>query len=152
MNTVQVVAQAPDRMPGEVVAGFFFEDQRPVFGAAALLDWRLNGLLNRLLLDGSAAGRPGEYILVRNNGKLQAPWILFAGAGCLGELAPFTYGGLVGSVIDDCRRAGFRHVSLCLTPPAGVNNPEWVELLAEELAMGHGDMNIVLTLRDSVGL
>lgn len=150
MTSVRVVAQAPDRMPGEVVAGFFFEDQRPVDGAAALLDWRLNGLLSRLLLDGSATGRPGEYILVRNNGKLATPWILFAGGGMLQNLAPFTYKGLVGCVIDDCRRAGFRQVSLCVTPPAG-SAPDWVELLAGELTLGADDMEIVLTLQARVG-
>jgi Cytosol aminopeptidase family, N-terminal domain len=150
MNSVRVIAQAPDRMPGEVVAGFFFEDQRPVDGAAALLDWRLNGLLSRLLLEGSATGRLGEYILVQNNGKLQTPWILFAGGGSLQNLAPFTYGGLVGSVIDDCRRAGFHQVSLCLTKPAGVS-PDWVELLAGELTFGADDMEIVLTLQTRVG-
>ena len=150
MNSVRVVAQAPDRMPGEVVAGFFFEDQRPMDGAAALLDWRLNGLLSRLLLDGSATGRPGEYILVGNNGKLQTPWILFAGAGMLKNLAPFTYRGLVGSVIDDCRRVGFRQVSLCLTKPAGVAS-DWVEQLATELALGADGMEIILTLQARVG-
>lgn len=150
MNSVRVVAQAPDRMPGEVVAGFFFEDQRPVDGASALLDWRLNGLLNKLLLAGSATGRLGEYILVSNNGKLQASWILFVGAGRLQNLAPFTYGGLVGSVVDDCRRAGFSKISMCLTTPEGAA-PDWVEQLARELALGTGDMEIVLTLQERVG-
>lgn len=150
MNSVRIVAQAPDRMPGEVVVGFFFEDQRPVGGAAALLDWRLNGLLNRLLLSGSARGRIGEYILVSNNGKLQASWILFAGGGCLQDLAPFTFGGLVGSVVDACRAAGFRRVSLCLTTPAEAA-ADWVEVLAGELTLGIGDMDILLTLQEGVG-
>lgn len=150
MNSVQVVSEAPDRLSGEVVAGFFFEDQRPLRGAAALLDWRLNGLLTQLLLNGSASGRIGEYILVSNNGKLRASWVLFAGGGCLRDLAPFTYGGLVGSVIDDCRRAGFRRISLCLTTPAEAT-PDWVEVLAAELALGVGDMDISLTLQETVG-
>ena len=150
MNSVRIVALAPDRMPGEVVAGFFFEDQRPVGGAAALLDWRLNGLLNRLLLSGSAKGRIGEYILAENNGKLQASWILFAGGGRLQDLAPFTYGGLVGSVVDACRGAGFRRVSLCLTPPVEAA-ADWAEVLAGELALGIGDMDILLTLQEGVG-
>lgn len=149
MNSVQVVTEAPDRMSGEVVAGFFFEDQRPVDGAAALLDWRLNGLLTNLLVNGSATGRLGEYILAGNNGKLQASWVLFAGGGCLRDLAPFTYGGLVGSVIDDCRRAGFRKVALCLSTPTEAA-PDWVELLAAELALGSGDMEIALTLQETV--
>ncbi|WP_158516054.1 M17 family peptidase N-terminal domain-containing protein [Syntrophotalea acetylenivorans] len=137
-------------MPGEVVAGFFFEDQRPVEGPSALLDWRLNGLLHKLLLAGSATGQLGENILVGNNGKLEASWILFVGGGRLQDLAPFTYGGLVSSVVDDCRRAGFNQISLCLTAPADAA-PDWVEQLARELALGSGDMEILLTLQEGVG-
>ncbi len=150
MNSVRIVAQAPDRMDAEVVVGFFFEDQRPVGGAAALLDWRLNGLLSRSLVDGSASGRIGEYILVGNNGKLQASWILFAGGGRLQDLAPFTYGGLVGSIVDVCRGAGFRRISLCLTAPDGAS-ADWIETLAGELTLGIGDMDILLTLQEQVG-
>jgi hypothetical protein len=138
-------------MPGEVVAGFFFEDQRPVAGASALLDWRLNGLLHKWLMAGSATGQLGEYIMVSNNGKLQAPWVLFVGGGRLQNLTLFTYGGLVGSVIDDCRRAGFSKISLCLTIPPGAAS-DWVEQLAEDLALGTGDLEIVLTLQEYVGV
>ncbi|NIQ96583.1 MAG: hypothetical protein GWN87_22115 [Desulfuromonadales bacterium] len=70
-----------DRMDGEVVAVLFFEDERPLAGPAALLDWRLNGLLTRRLLNGEATGRRNEKILVDANNKILAPWVLFQGGG-----------------------------------------------------------------------
>lgn len=150
MTRIRAVDLAPDRMAGDVVAGFFFEDQRPLRGAAALLDWRLNGVLTDLLLSGAASGTPGEHVLVRSNGKLQAPWVLFAGGGCWRKIAPFTYSGLIGGLLDDCRRAGFQRISLCLTPPdSGADG--WLQDLAESLDTFGSSEEIFLTLREYAG-
>ncbi len=150
MTRIRVVDLAPDQMSGDVVAGFFFEDQRPLRGAAALLDWRLNGILTDLLLSGAASGVPGEHILVRNNGKLQASWVLFAGGGCWRKIAPFTYSGLIGGLLDDCRRAGFLSISLCLTPPQN-GTDGWLQDLAETLDISGSREEIFLTLREQAG-
>jgi hypothetical protein len=150
MTRVRVVDLAPDRMAGDVVAGFFFEDQRPLRGGAALLDWRLNGVLTDLLLSGDASGAPGEHVLVRSNGKLQASWALFAGGGSWRDIAPFTYSALIGGLLDDCRRAGFQCVSLCLTPPES-GGDGWVRDLAESLDTFASREEIFLTLREKTG-
>ena len=150
MSRARVLDMAPDLMMGDVVASFFFEDQRPLSGSAALLDWRLNGALTRLLLDGEVTGNPGEYILIGNNGKLQASWVLFAGGGCRSQLAPFTYAGLIGGLLDHCRRAGFHRISLCLTAPEN-GGEGWVRELAEELAGVSRKEEIFLTIRETTG-
>jgi hypothetical protein len=150
MTGVQVVDLAPDRMAGDVVAGFFFEDQRPLRGAAALLDWRLNGILTDLLLSDAASGSPGEHVLVGNNGKLQASWVLFAGGGLWRHIAPFTYSGLIGRLLDDCLRAGFQRISLCLTPPENATGG-WLQDLAESIYSPVRKEEIFLTLRETVG-
>jgi hypothetical protein len=150
MTSVRIVDLAPDRMSGDVVAGFFFEDQRPLRGAAALLDWRLNGVMTDLLLSGGAGGAPGEHVLIGNNGKLQASWVLFAGGGSWRKVAPFTYAGLIGGLLDDCRRAGFQRISLCLTPPEK-SGDRWLQDLAESLDTFGSREEIFLTLREKVG-
>jgi hypothetical protein len=150
MTRVRVVDLAPDRMAGDVVAGFFFEDQRPLRGAAALFDWRLNGVMTDLLLSGVASGAPGEHVLFCNNGKLQAPWVLFAGGGSWRKIAPFTYSALIGGLLDDCRRAGFHRISLCLTPPEN-GEDGWLQDLAESLGSPGSREEIFLTLRETVG-
>lgn len=114
MSQLRTLDLPADRMDGEVVAAFFFQDQRPLRGPAALLDWRLNGQLTDLLLDRGAQGRAGENVLVANNGKLVADWILFVGGGNWQGLGAETYRGLVRHLLATCRQAGFRRVALCL--------------------------------------
>jgi hypothetical protein len=150
MNRVRVLDFAPDQMTGDVVAAFFFADQRPLRGPAALLDWRLNGAMTRLLLEDTAQGNPGEYVLIRDNGKLQAPWVLFAGGGKRSQMAPFTYAGLIGSLLEHCIQAGFQRICLCLSAPEG-EGPGWVEKLAGDLEGAEGKEKIFLTIRETPG-
>jgi hypothetical protein len=149
MSRVRVVDQSPDRVTGDVVAAFFFEDQRPLRGPAALLDWRLNGAMTRLLLEGKAHGSPGEFVLIRDNGKLGAPWVLFAGGGLVSQLAPFTYAGLAGGVLEHCRRAGFRRISLCLSQVVE-GDAGWLQDLTRDLS-SEREEEIYLTIRETVG-
>ena len=85
---------------GEVVAALFFEDRRPLCGPAALLDWRLNGLLTGLLQQGRVLGGKGERVLVRNNGKIGSEWIFFAGGGRHQNLEPEGYRQLIADLIS----------------------------------------------------
>lgn len=120
MTGLHLLGLPADRISAEVVAVFFFEDERPLTGPAGLVDWRLNGLLTGLLLEGRAIGRAGENILVRANGKLQASWVLFAGGGKRGELGTGTLERLLRNLLKTCRLAGLERLSLCLAPLAGV--------------------------------
>lgn len=70
-----------DRLPGEALAVPFFLDQRPLQGAAAMVDWRMNGRFSRLLVEGAATGAVGERIILPANEKFLARWLLFYGAG-----------------------------------------------------------------------
>lgn len=138
MNGLQILDLPADRIEGEVVAALFFEDERPVLGPAALLDWRLNGLLTRLLLEGQARGRAGEHVLVRNNGKLSADWIFFLGGGSRKGLCREALQGLVRHFLQTCRDAGLTRVTLCLDPPAGLGKPEIEGMTAEALKAMEG--------------
>ena len=72
MTQPEQVTCPVDKMPGESVIVLYFEDQKPLDGPAALLDWRLDGQLTRLLLDGQIKGRAGEHVMLQSNGKLAA--------------------------------------------------------------------------------
>jgi hypothetical protein len=52
-----------DELPREDMAGFVFDDERPLAGILGLLDWRLCGRLSRLLQRKVAEGTPGELLL-----------------------------------------------------------------------------------------
>ncbi|OHB27368.1 MAG: hypothetical protein A2X84_08525 [Desulfuromonadaceae bacterium GWC2_58_13] len=120
MTALRVLDVPADRMEGEVVAALFFEDVRPLHGAAALLDWRLNGRLTNLLLAEEVTGRIGEQVLVANNGKLAADWILFVGGGSWRQLDADRYREVARQLLEVCSNAGFSRVSLCLTATAGM--------------------------------
>jgi len=148
----QICDEPADRLPGELVAAFFFADERPPQGPAGLLDWRLNGWLTRCLLAGRAVGRPGEFLLVGNNGKLQASWALFAGGGAGEALTPLTCAGLMGSLLEAVRLAGFRRIGLALPLLPGVEKPEVEGMVWDILEQDrHGGMQVVVSCRGARG-
>lgn len=116
MIELETVVLPADRLPGECVVALFFEDQRPLDGPAALLDWRLDGQLTRMLLDGDLTGRAGEHVILQSNGKLPPDWVLFVGGGKWQGLSRETYGSLLMHALQSVGQAGFRDVSICLAP------------------------------------
>jgi hypothetical protein len=133
MNNLRILDLPADRIDGEAVAAFFYEDERPVLGPAALLDWRLNGLLTTLLAEGQARGSAGENLLVRNNGKLAADWILFMGGGSRKGLGPEACFGLLRHLLQVCLKAGLSHVTLCLDSMAGLEKSDLQGMVTEAL-------------------
>ena len=133
MSQVRVLDLPADHMEGEVVAAFFFNDERPLQGPAALLDWRLGDPLTQALLTGVNRGRAGEHLLVRNNGKLGSDWVLFVGGGNWHGLGPETYRGLVDHLLQVCSGAGFRRIALCLAPLAGMTAGDLEQMVRQAL-------------------
>ncbi len=70
-----------DALRYEAVALPFFEDERPLRGAAGLCDWRLYGRLSRLLLRGRVTGALGEVTLVPARPRLPFDKLLLFGSG-----------------------------------------------------------------------
>jgi len=120
----------PDRMDGEVVAALFFEDDRPLRGAAALLDWRLNGQLTDLLLDQKAVGALGDSVMCASNGKLESAWALLVGGGSRRRLSRAIWERLVKRLLDICAQAGFSRLALCLDDDGSLPAAELVDLVA----------------------
>ncbi len=135
MTRLRILDLPADRMEGEVVAALFFEEDRPLRGPAALLDWRLNGLLTGMLVEGESSGRSGERVLVRSNGKIGSEWILFAGGGRRQDLVPETYRKLIRGVVETSLKAGFQRVALCLAPIDGMDSTA-IESMVTEIAAG----------------
>ena len=124
-----------DRMDGDVVGVLFFEDERPLEGPAALLDWRMNGLLTRRILSGQASGRRNEKILVDSNAKILAPWVLFQGAGKLRDCDRDLWRRAVNELLQTAVEAGFSRMAICLAPGWQASVDDVVGLVREEL--GH---------------
>ncbi len=131
MSPLRILDLSADRMEAEAVAAFFFEDERPVRGPAALLDWRLNGLLNRILLSGQAAGQEGEQLLIMNNGKIAADWTIFVGGGRWAYLDSRHYAEMIRNLLLACRRAGLARIALALSPLEEMAEEELTRLVNE---------------------
>ena len=112
----EYVKQPADLLPGESVVALFFSDQKPLQGPAAVLDWRLDGQLTRMLLEKKIQGKAGEQVLLQSNGKLKADWILFVGGGKWHGLCEETHAALVKHMLKVARKAGFNDLSLAFSP------------------------------------
>lgn len=138
-TTLQLVVAPPDQIEVEAVAALFFSDDRPLAGASALLDWRLDGCLTRLLRSGDAVGSPDEKLWIQASKKLRADWVLFLGAGRRAGLTDRKYARqLYCQLLKVADAAGVRRLALALDPSA---SPEpLLELLLEvktELHLNH---------------
>ncbi|MGB3050761.1 MAG: M17 family peptidase N-terminal domain-containing protein [Polyangiales bacterium] len=91
MIAYDFISAAPgslDELQTEVIVLPFFSDERPLRGAAGLIDWRLCGALSRKLMAGYLRGTFGEKALLANLGKLKSDRLLLVG---LGESASFDH-------------------------------------------------------------
>ena len=118
MTRVRVLDLPADKLDGEVIVSFIFEDQKPVRGAAALLDWRLRGLLTRNLLDGFICGEMGQRLMVLSDHRVSADWVMFLGGGGSQSLDTRKMESLARQALETVYRAGFRRVAMALIPPA----------------------------------
>jgi len=130
VNPVQREKLPADSLPGESVVALYFSDQKPLDGPAALLDWRLDGQLTRMLLDGNIQGKAGEHVMLQGNGKLAAKWVLFVGGGKWHGLCAETHGALVRHMVGVARQAGFKNISLAFMPHEDVD----VQLLEQQVS------------------
>ena len=82
-STLSVVIDAGqlERAAADVAVATFFESDRPLRGDAGRADWRLCGLLSRLVASPHLSGRAGEAALVHTAGKLRAPRLVLLGLG-----------------------------------------------------------------------
>jgi len=83
---VSATPQSLDELQTEVIVLPFFSDERPLCGAAGLIDWRLCGALSRKLMAGYLDGSFGEKALLNGAPKLKSEGLLLVG---LGESAVF---------------------------------------------------------------
>jgi hypothetical protein len=113
----------------------FFQDERPLRGAAGLTDWRLCGRLSRLLRSGKLLGGQGEVTLVPPAGsRLPFPRIFLFGLGDSARFDEAVYRLEVRRIRKTLARAGVRRFAL--QPPGRamglISARRALELLLEE--------------------
>lgn len=78
---VSATASHLDELQTELIVLPFFADERPLRGAAGLIDWRLCGTLSRQILAGYLDGAFGEKGLIASPAKLKSDGLLLVGLG-----------------------------------------------------------------------
>lgn len=83
----------------EVLVANLTEDERPIRGLAALLDWRLRGHFSKLLVDGFATGKLGEVVLVPGKPRLPFDKVLLFGLGRTEDFGDRTFRVVVERIL-----------------------------------------------------
>jgi len=84
VNAYDFVSATPgslDELETEIIVLPFFSDERPLSGAAGLLDWRLCGTISRKLMAGYLDGSFGEKALLTTPPNLKSERLLLVGLG-----------------------------------------------------------------------
>jgi hypothetical protein len=78
---VSAAPRSLDELQTQIIVLPFFSDERPLCGAAGLLDWRLCGALSRKVMSGYLSGSFGEKALIAGPPKLKSEGLLLVGLG-----------------------------------------------------------------------
>ena len=89
-----------DKVPARCAVVTLFSDVRPLMGNGALLDWRMNGRLSRLLKSSRFEGQPGELLLMPSEGRIRAEKILAVGLGTRGSFVGTRLSDLIPLLLD----------------------------------------------------
>lgn len=135
MTSLERVDLPADALQAEVVVVLYFTDKRLLEGPSALLDWRLDGQLTRLLLNGQIQGKAGEHVMLQNNGKLKADWALFVGGGKWAGLCEKTHAALIRHMLSVAGQAGFKKISLAFMPHEDVSEEALFQQINEALIL-----------------
>jgi len=104
-----------DSLKTEALCIPFFEDERPLGGALGLVDWRMCGLLSRLIERGRVTGARGETVLVPARPKLTFEKLLLFGLGRKDELDDVRLAEAIERMLGTLVRARVR-VSVVVLP------------------------------------
>lgn len=84
----------------EVLVANLTENERPMRGLAGVLDWRMNGRLSSLLVDGFATGRLGEVLLVPGKPRLPFDKVILFGLGHTADFGDRTYREVLENILS----------------------------------------------------
>lgn len=99
----------------DVLVTGFFVDERPLGGTAGLIDWRLNGMLSRLLIEKKLTGAWKETTLIPSQGRVTPRMILLLGLGAVTEYNYFRVRKLSADLLDTLKKLDV--LDVCLSFP-----------------------------------
>lgn len=108
MNFKAIPPQLPrlDELTSDLLLLTHFADERPLQGVGGLVDWRLNGFLSRLILDGRITGAWGEQLLYPLPSRLPVKKVLYVGLGDRSKYGSTRFKEISGKLLATLRNIG----------------------------------------------
>jgi hypothetical protein len=120
----------------DVLVTGFFQDERPLKGSSGWMDWRLNGMLSRFLIEKRLTGDWQETTLIPSQGRVMPRMILLLGLGKVKEYSYLRLRELSPYLLETLKRLNTSN--LCLSLPYeesyNVDCGKLVEVLIEGIA------------------
>ena len=115
---------ALDRLGVEALSLPMFSDERPLAGVLGLVDWRVCGLLSRLLGQGRITGEESEQVLLPGRPKFPIDKVFVFGLGAASELDLARVRSCIGRMFAAFAQARVRSAALVLPGrPQGYIDP-----------------------------
>jgi hypothetical protein len=130
----------------DAVAVGFFEDVRPLKGAAGALDWLLCGALSRLVLENRLQGALGEVALLTSSGKVPAGKVFLFGLGSRQAMVPGSLQAAARSVASSLAGAGVRRAAMDFFPLNDEGDALRLSAIRQGLREGAGGYALSLSL------
>jgi hypothetical protein len=120
----------------DVLVTGFFKDERPLKGTSGWIDWRLNGMLSRFLMEKKLTGDWKETTLIPSQGRVMPRMILLLGLGEVKEYSYLHLRELPPHLLETLKKLGA--LNICLSLPYeesyNVDCGKLVEVLIEGIA------------------
>jgi hypothetical protein len=106
--------EAIDLQECDILVTGFFQDERPLRGSSGWMDWRLNGMLSRFLIEKRLTGDWQETTLIPSQGRVLPRMILLLGLGMVREYSYLRLRELSAYLLDTLKKLNTSNVCLSL--------------------------------------
>jgi hypothetical protein len=130
-------AECADLQECDVVVVGFFQDLKPLKGSSGWVDWRLNGMLSRFVIEMKLNGDWKETTLIPSHGRVTPRIILLVGLGKVGEYSYLRLRELCPYFLETLKKLNVSDI--CFSLPFGEGTNVDCGKLAEVLLEGIAD-------------
>jgi hypothetical protein len=106
--------EAIDLQECDVLVTGFFQDERPLRGSSGWMDWRLNGMLSRFLIEKRLTGDWQETTLIPSQRRVLPRMVLLLGLGRVREYSYLRLRELSPFLLETLRKLNTSNVCLSL--------------------------------------
>jgi len=114
---VIISKESIDLQESDLLVTALFKDERPLRGSIGWVDWRLNGVLSRFLIENRLTGEWRERTLILSQGRVSPKAILILGMGKIKEYSYLSVREVVPFVVETLKN--MRASNLCFSLPYG---------------------------------